>query len=105
MPDLRPLHRELAGRPSRFEIIQYPLPFFDRARHRSADPYLLDQRLGGFVAATPDFTNHPEVVNGASDLMIDVFGEAGRHARAAVGCSSLPRGAAVEVEAVMELKA
>jgi enamine deaminase RidA (YjgF/YER057c/UK114 family) len=61
-------------------------------------------RLGGFVAATPDFTNHPEVVNGASDLMVEVFGEAGRHARAAVGCASLPRGAPVEVEAIMELK-
>ncbi len=56
-------------------------------------------RLGGFVSASPDFTDIPEVINGASDLMVEVFGEAGRHARAAVACPVLPRGAAVEVEA------
>ena len=61
-------------------------------------------RLGGFVAATPEFTQHPQVVNGASDLMAAVFAEAGRHARAAVGVSSLPLGACVEVEAVVEVK-
>lgn len=55
-------------------------------------------RVGGFVAATPEFTAHPEVINGASDLFLEVLGENGRHARAAVGVSSLPRGAAVEVE-------
>lgn len=55
-------------------------------------------RLGGFVACTPAFTDHPKVVNGASDLMVDVLGEAGRHARAAVGCPSLPLNACVEVE-------
>jgi enamine deaminase RidA (YjgF/YER057c/UK114 family) len=60
-------------------------------------------RLGGFVNGAPDFVNHPEVVNGASDLMVEVFGDAGRHARAAVGCASLPRGCAVEVEAVFEI--
>lgn len=60
-------------------------------------------KVTGFVNATPDFTQHPEVVNGASDLFADIFGEAGRHARAAVGCSSLPRGVAVEVEAVAEV--
>ncbi|MEB3204281.1 MAG: RidA family protein [Candidatus Sericytochromatia bacterium] len=57
-------------------------------------------RVGGFVAATPDFTGHPEVINGASDLLMAVLGEQGRHARAAVGVASLPRGAAVEVEAL-----
>lgn len=57
-------------------------------------------RVGGFVAATPDFTGHPEVINGASDLLVAVLGEQGRHARAAVGVASLPRGAAVEVEAL-----
>ncbi len=57
-------------------------------------------RLGGFVASTADYTDHPQVVNGASDLMVAVFGDKGRHARAAVGVSALPRGAAVEVEAV-----
>ena len=61
-------------------------------------------KLGGFVASTPDFYDHPQVINGASELMIQVFGEAGRHARAAVGVAALPRNAAVEVEAVFELR-
>lgn len=61
-------------------------------------------KLGGFVACTPDFIDQPKVINGASDLMIKVFGEAGRHARAAVGVPALPRGAAVEVEAVFALR-
>ncbi|HEX2590135.1 MAG TPA: RidA family protein [Rhizomicrobium sp.] len=57
-----------------------------------------------FVNAVREFTQHPEVANGASDLFVSVFGEAGRHARAAVGAGSLPRGVACEVEAVFELK-
>ena len=60
-------------------------------------------KLTGFVASRPDFTDHPKVVNGASDTMVEVFGDAGRHARAAVGSSSLPLGAAVEVEAIFEI--
>jgi enamine deaminase RidA (YjgF/YER057c/UK114 family) len=56
-------------------------------------------RLGGFVNCNPDFVDHAKVINGASDLMVEVFGENGRHARAAIGVSSLPLGAAVEVEA------
>jgi enamine deaminase RidA (YjgF/YER057c/UK114 family) len=60
-------------------------------------------RLGVFVAAAPDFTQHPEVANGASDLIAAVFGEAGKHARVAVGVASLPRGALVEVDAIVEL--
>jgi enamine deaminase RidA (YjgF/YER057c/UK114 family) len=60
-------------------------------------------RLGGFVNCTPEFTDMPQVVNGASDLMVAVFGEAGKHARAAVGVASLPLGVAVEVEATVEL--
>jgi enamine deaminase RidA (YjgF/YER057c/UK114 family) len=60
-------------------------------------------RLGGFVNAEPDFKDHPKVINGASDLMVEVFGEAGRHARAAVGCYSLPRNVPVEVEAIFEV--
>jgi enamine deaminase RidA (YjgF/YER057c/UK114 family) len=60
-------------------------------------------RLGGFVNCTPEFTDMPQVVNGASDLMVEVFGDIGRHARAAVGVSSLPGGVAVEVEAVVEI--
>jgi len=61
-------------------------------------------KLTGFVNAGPDFTDHPAVVNGASDLMVEVFGDAGRHARAAVGVSSLPLDATVEVEAVFEIR-
>jgi len=61
-------------------------------------------RLGGFVNAVPGFTEQPQVVNGASDLMVELFGDAGRHARAAVGVGSLPGGAAVEVDAVFEVK-
>ena len=60
-------------------------------------------RLGGFVNCTPDFTDMPQVVNGASDLMVEVFGDQGRHARAAVGVSSLPAGVAVEVEGTFEI--
>lgn len=61
-------------------------------------------RLGGFVACTPEFTDHPKVVNGASDLMVGVLGDAGRHARAAVGVPSLPLDAAVEVDGMFELR-
>ncbi len=61
-------------------------------------------KLTGFVASGSDFTEHPGVVNGASDLMVEVFGDAGRHSRAAVGASSLPMGASVEVEAVFEIE-
>jgi enamine deaminase RidA (YjgF/YER057c/UK114 family) len=60
-------------------------------------------RLGGFVNATPDFAEHPKVVNGASDLIVEVFGDAGRHARTAVGCGSLPNNVAVEIEAIFEI--
>jgi enamine deaminase RidA (YjgF/YER057c/UK114 family) len=60
-------------------------------------------KLGGFVSCTPEFVDHPKVVNGASDLIAGVMGEAGQHARFAVGCASLPLGAAVEVEAIFEL--
>lgn len=61
-------------------------------------------KLGAFVNSTPDFTDQPQVVNGASDLMVAVLGAAGRHARSAVGCPSLPFGVAVEIDAVFELK-
>jgi enamine deaminase RidA (YjgF/YER057c/UK114 family) len=59
-------------------------------------------KLGGFVNCTPDFTDHPAVINAASDLMVEVFGEAGRHARFAVGAASLPFNVAVEIDAVVE---
>jgi len=61
-------------------------------------------RLGGFVNATPEFKDHPKVINGASDLMQEVFGDAGQHARAAVGSPSLPLGVAVEVEGLFEIE-
>lgn len=60
-------------------------------------------KLGGFVNCTPDFINQPQVINGASDLMVEVFGEAGKHARFAVGANVLPRGVAVEVDAIFEI--
>ncbi len=61
-------------------------------------------RLGGFVNAIPTFTEQPQVVNGASDLMVEIFGDAGRHARTAVGVGSLPGNVAVEVDCVLEIK-
>jgi enamine deaminase RidA (YjgF/YER057c/UK114 family) len=60
-------------------------------------------KVGGFVNATPDFGDHPKVINGASDLLVEIFGDAGRHARFAVGAGSLPLGVAVEVDAVIEI--
>jgi enamine deaminase RidA (YjgF/YER057c/UK114 family) len=60
-------------------------------------------KLGAFVCSTADFTDQPKVANGASDLMAEVFGDAGRHARSAVGVPVLPLGAAVEVDAVVAL--
>jgi enamine deaminase RidA (YjgF/YER057c/UK114 family) len=61
-------------------------------------------RLGGFVNSMPDFTAQPQVVNGASDLIVQVFGEDGRHARTSVGVAVLPYDVAVEVEAIIELR-
>ena len=60
-------------------------------------------KLGVFVNSTADFTQQPEIANGASELMQDVFGEIGKHARSAVGVAVLPRGAAVEVDAIVQL--
>jgi len=60
-------------------------------------------KLTGYVASTPDFVDHPKVMNGASDLMAEVFGDKGVHARAAVGVASLPLGVPVEVEAILEI--
>ena len=61
-------------------------------------------RLGGFVNSDADFTAQPVVINGASNFMVDVFGDAGRHARTAVSASSLPFGVAVEIDAIIEFK-
>ncbi|MBB1491657.1 MULTISPECIES: RidA family protein [unclassified Paracoccus (in: a-proteobacteria)] len=74
-----------------------------RAALGSLDGIARVVKLTGFVNSTPEFTDQPEVINGCSDLMVEVFGEAGRHARAAVSAAALPRGVAVEIEAIFEL--
>ncbi len=61
-------------------------------------------KLVGFVNGVPEFTEHPKVINGASDVMVEVFGDKGKHARSAVGSGSLPLNVAVEVEAVAEIE-
>lgn len=61
-------------------------------------------KLVGFVNSTADFTDQPKVINGCSDLMVGVFGDAGRHARSAVSAASLPLGVAVEIEAIFEVE-
>ncbi len=61
-------------------------------------------KLVGFVNATEDFGDHPKVINGASDLMVEVFGDAGRHARSAIGVGSLPFGVAAEIEGIFEIR-
>ena len=60
-------------------------------------------RLGGFVNSTPGFTDQPKVINGASDLMVAVFGDAGKHARTAISAGALPLGVAVEVDGIAEI--
>ncbi|MBM3544965.1 MAG: RidA family protein [Alphaproteobacteria bacterium] len=60
-------------------------------------------RLNGFVNAPPDFTDHPNVLNGASDLMVEILGNKGRHTRIALGCASLPLNAAVEIDAIFAI--
>ena len=69
----------------------------------SLDKITQVMRLTGFVAATADFKDHPKVINGASDLMVAVLGDAGRHTRSAVGVASLPMGAAVEIDAILKV--
>ena len=61
-------------------------------------------RLGGFVNSTPDFGDQPKVINGASDLMVEVFGDKGKHSRAAVSAGSLPSGIAVEIDCIAEIE-
>lgn len=76
-----------------------------RAALGSLDRITQIVRLNGFVNAAPAFTEHPQVVNGASDLMVEVLGDKGRHTRVAVGVSSLPLGCAVEIDAVIRVEA
>ena len=68
------------------------------------DGKLITGRLGVFVNSTADYTDHPKVANGCSDMMEVIFGAAGQHARSAVGVASLPLGVAVEVDAIIALK-
>jgi len=75
-----------------------------RAELGSLDRIRRVARVGVFVASAPGFTDQPKVANGASEVLVDVFGDAGRHARAAVGVAELPLGAAVEVELTVELE-
>jgi enamine deaminase RidA (YjgF/YER057c/UK114 family) len=79
------------------------LAFLSAALEGDLDRVTRVVKISGFVNAVPGFTQHPEVVNGASDLFVEVFGDVGRHARAAVGAGSLPRNVAVEVEAIFEV--
>lgn len=60
-------------------------------------------KMVGYIASAPGFTDQPQVLNGASDLLVSVFGEAGRHARVAVGAAELPRGAPVEIELIIQV--
>lgn len=60
-------------------------------------------KLGGFVNSTPNFANHPQVINGASDLMGEIFGDAGKHARFAVGVADLPGNVATEIDGIFEI--
>ena len=71
-----------------------------KAALRDLDRIVQLLRVNGFVNAAPDFTDHPKVLNGASDFLVEVLGNKGRHTRIAVGCASLPLGAAVEVDAI-----
>lgn len=75
-----------------------------RAALGSLDKVSRVVKLTGFVNSTPEFTDQPEVINGCSDLMVEVFGDKGRHARAAVSAAALPRGVAVEIEAIFEVE-
>ena len=61
-------------------------------------------KLGGFVNCLEDFTDHPKVINGASDLLVNIFGEQGKHTRFAVGSNSLPLGISVEIDAIIKIK-
>jgi enamine deaminase RidA (YjgF/YER057c/UK114 family) len=77
-------------------VVQSALGSLDRV-HRVV-------KILGFVNANPRFTGHPQVVNGCSDLMVEVFGDKGRHARSAVGVGSLPENLTVEIEAIFEIR-
>lgn len=79
------------------------LPHLQEACGSNLDRVVRCIEIGGFVNATPDFTEHPMVLNGASEFLVEVFGEAGRHTRFAVGVASLPFNFAVEVKGVFQI--
>jgi enamine deaminase RidA (YjgF/YER057c/UK114 family) len=79
------------------------LPHLRQACDGDLDRVVRCLEIGGFVNSTPDFTDHPLVLNGASEFLVEVFGEAGRHTRFAVGVSSLPFDFAVEVKGIFEI--
>lgn len=81
---------------NRLAVIRQELGTLDRVRRIVA--------LNGFVNAAPDFTEHPQVINGASELLLEIFGEKGRHSRTALGSSSLPLGVAVEINLIVEVE-
>ena len=80
------------------------LPHLQEACGGNLDRVVRCVEIGGFVNATPEFTEHPLVLNGASEFLVEVFGEAGRHTRFAVGVASLPFNFAVEVKGVFEIR-
>jgi enamine deaminase RidA (YjgF/YER057c/UK114 family) len=75
-----------------------------KAALRDLDRIVQCLRLTGYVNAAPDFVDHPKVINGASNLLVEILGPKGRHSRVAVGCASLPLGAAVEIDAVFAVE-
>jgi enamine deaminase RidA (YjgF/YER057c/UK114 family) len=75
-----------------------------KAELRDLDRIVQCLRLTGYVNASPDFVDHPKVINGASNLLVEILGPKGRHSRVAVGCASLPLGAAVEIDAVFAVE-
>jgi enamine deaminase RidA (YjgF/YER057c/UK114 family) len=75
-----------------------------KAALRDLDRIVQCLRLNGYVNTSPDFVDHPKVINGASNLIVEIMGEKGRHTRIAVGCASLPLGAAVEIDAIFAVE-
>jgi enamine deaminase RidA (YjgF/YER057c/UK114 family) len=70
----------------------------------SLDAVIRVVRVGGYVRSAPGFGQHPAVINGASDVLLEIFGEAGRHARTSIGVAELPDGASVEIDAIFEVR-
>jgi enamine deaminase RidA (YjgF/YER057c/UK114 family) len=74
-----------------------------KAALRDLDRIVQLMRLNGFVNSSPDFADHPKVINGASDLLVEILGNKGHHTRIAIGCTSLPLNAAVEIDAIFAI--